>query len=508
MLVIIAALGLYGLLGTMTATPAFAHAELVTSTPTAGQTLATAPAVLSLRFTETIDVDAVQARLVDPTGAVLDTHVMVAEDTVQLHPMGKLGLGDHVISWKLVSADGHLVSGLVPFRIGTGPLPADTPTVVGGTHSGVSGPLDRGAEAISWILVALALAGGATGRRRVAVSAAAAGAFTAGLRVWEYGVAYGSNPLVIGEARAAGLVAAAALLVALVVFHPLRAVVLCTSVLVFAGQSLVSGHHLDLEGPALQLATIAHAVHLAAVLTWTAAVAALLLRRDGVQARRTRTVSTVAVAALAVAAPVLTFSLVRPIGFADRWTQLLLVKVLLLGFVAVLAWRNHRRAGSSQPEPRLWRRSVQLEVALFVAVAGLSAALTTATPPSVTVSRQVPASTDTPRPGSAQDGSGAVQLTKIGFNGGATASLSYDNSSGRWTVEFPTPVGTDRIEVTGTNPEAGVDGFSVTLSGDGRTYSAVRTLPLDGRWQLELTFLADRFDLQTTTTTLEIGERP
>jgi hypothetical protein len=96
-------------------------------------------------------------------------------------------------------------------------------------------------------------------------------------------------------------------------------------------------------------------------------------------------------------------------------------------------------------------------------------------------------------------------VVDISFNGGAAGTLEHDPATGRWTLTMASPLGTDRVELNAANPQAGIDGFSVTLTGDGVTFSGEGALPLEGVWQAELTFLADRFDLQSATTTIETG---
>jgi copper transport protein len=95
--------------------PARAHASLVASEPPAGATLATAPATLRLDFNE--PVSPLVVRLVGPGGEAVTAAVKAENSTLTITP-APLRLGTHVLSWRVISADGHPVGGAVMFSIG------------------------------------------------------------------------------------------------------------------------------------------------------------------------------------------------------------------------------------------------------------------------------------------------------------------------------------------------------------------------------------------------------
>jgi copper transport protein len=102
------------------AAPASAHAQLVSTTPSAGAVLDRAPSVAKVRFNEGIQVKPDGLQLHDASGARLDTgevrHVDGGKE-IDL-PLGDLDDGGYVLTWRIVSADGHPVSGGVTWRIG------------------------------------------------------------------------------------------------------------------------------------------------------------------------------------------------------------------------------------------------------------------------------------------------------------------------------------------------------------------------------------------------------
>jgi copper transport protein len=94
---------------------AFAHASLVGSDPLDGVTVASAPATLSLSFNEPIAPLVV--RLIGPTGEAVTPAFTAENDTITITPPA-LARGTHVLSWRVISADGHPVGGAVTFSVG------------------------------------------------------------------------------------------------------------------------------------------------------------------------------------------------------------------------------------------------------------------------------------------------------------------------------------------------------------------------------------------------------
>jgi copper transport protein len=107
----------------MAAPPAFAHASLVGSDPADGMVLADAPKVLKLDFNE--PVSPLVLRLIGPDGQAL-TPAVTAENSTLTLAAPLLRRGSYVLSWRVISADGHPVGGAVLFAIGA---PSASPAV-------------------------------------------------------------------------------------------------------------------------------------------------------------------------------------------------------------------------------------------------------------------------------------------------------------------------------------------------------------------------------------------
>ncbi len=106
-----------GLIALVQATAAFAHATLLSSNPTDGAMLPDAPRTLTLTFNEM--VQPLVLRVVNPSGeAETISRYDRFGSSLVLVPPHDLGEGTHVLSWRVISADGHPVGGSVVFSVG------------------------------------------------------------------------------------------------------------------------------------------------------------------------------------------------------------------------------------------------------------------------------------------------------------------------------------------------------------------------------------------------------
>jgi copper transport protein len=98
--------------------PAWAHATLEGTDPTDGTLLATAPSTVTLTFSEPITVDDGGVRLLTPAGTELPSTVTTVDNKVVITPTTALGTGTVIVSWQVISADSHPVSGGFTFAVG------------------------------------------------------------------------------------------------------------------------------------------------------------------------------------------------------------------------------------------------------------------------------------------------------------------------------------------------------------------------------------------------------
>jgi copper transport protein len=125
------------LLMSLVAPAALAHTSLQTTDPPAGAALAAPPEQIWLRFSGKVSLPAGGIVLTDAAGALVTAgqpHLDPADAArVVLPGTGALPEGAYTVTWRVVSADGHAITGAVPFAIGaaaarapgTGQAPAE-----------------------------------------------------------------------------------------------------------------------------------------------------------------------------------------------------------------------------------------------------------------------------------------------------------------------------------------------------------------------------------------------
>jgi copper transport protein len=120
----------------MSAAPASAHASLETTTPANGAELPAgqAPKAVSLKFSENVQIPDNAIRVIGAGRGAVDTGAPKhgTNDSVVVVDLPALPDGTYVVSWRVVSADAHVVSGALSFAVGHSDRPLST--------AGASGP--------------------------------------------------------------------------------------------------------------------------------------------------------------------------------------------------------------------------------------------------------------------------------------------------------------------------------------------------------------------------------
>src|SRR4051812_908284 len=109
------------------AAPASAHAGLVGTDPPAGAALDQAPDKVTLRFTEPVVADPGAVRVYDTHGQRVDSGELTHPGGPSTVAVGLKDVGDggYVVTWRVISADGHPVTGGITFRVGSGSAVAE-----------------------------------------------------------------------------------------------------------------------------------------------------------------------------------------------------------------------------------------------------------------------------------------------------------------------------------------------------------------------------------------------
>ncbi len=99
--------------------PAAAHASLESTSPGAGQVLAAPPGQVELTFSEPVEVSLGAVRVYDSNAERVEEGEVRHDggDSV-VQPLGDLANGSYVVTWRVVSADGHPIHGAFTFQVG------------------------------------------------------------------------------------------------------------------------------------------------------------------------------------------------------------------------------------------------------------------------------------------------------------------------------------------------------------------------------------------------------
>lgn len=381
---------------TLLAAPAaLAHAVLLSATPPDDSLLPAAPATLRLTFNEA--VRPLVLRLVAPDGAETDLTGQVPGGVDLVVPLPDLARGTHVLSWRVVSADGHPIPGSLLFSVaevtGTAaPATADGPlrlslwlarfAMVAGLVVGVGG-------ALFGRLAPLAPAVRAPVRAALWLGLASAPVYLGlhGLDATGTGFAalVTPAPWLAAAGTSLGPSIALAMLAAALGLAGLRFPVLAVAALLALGLSYASSGHAGAAWPqALTRPMVA--LHLVALTFWIGALIPL-----GTDSRGLRRFSALIPAALIVLAGSGAGLALIQLGTdpAQWWTgygAILAAKLaVLVALLALAGWNRWRLtpatlAGDRQAQGRM-RRIIRGELLLALIILALTAGWRLTPPP-------------------------------------------------------------------------------------------------------------------------------
>lgn len=503
--------------------PAGAHALPQSSSPSAGATLSTPPAKVTITFGERPDPKLSTINVLDSSGAPVTSGPTVASsnDPLTLEvPLKPLTGGVYTVAWRTVSAiDGHRATGSFAFGVGITPSASGGGSNPGTSETTSSGP-SAGSVASRWLLYLglLVLLGVSFFGALIApvpqpivrrllpgawLLAAIGTAAVVGDQVAEAGVdpgqIFGTSfgppivervvPLVIaGFPVALGVRTAAR-------YRPVLGIV----ALAAAGALLadvLSSHAAAGRSPALDVPV--QTLHVIAVGLWMGGLVGLLLtvrRRtpDEATARAAKRFSWVATLGIATVVGTGVLRAISEVGTIDAllssdFGRLLIAKTVLLGGLAMLGAVNHfRNVPAAGRVLSGLRRVGSVEVLVGGTVVLLAAALVNVAPPtSVAAGGPAPSPSPTPAPlvVSGNDFGTSVRLSLeispglTGFNTFRATVTDYDTGAPvtadgvtlRFSIPARSDVGSSRLDLAPTG--AGV--FSATAG----------NLSLDGAWQV------------------------
>lgn len=543
--VLLALVALVAALVLGTAAPASAHALLVSTDPVEGSVLPESPERITFTFSEAVTSvpDGVQAY--DAAGEPLGSAVEVSGEEVGVVLDEEVAEGTVVVVWRVLSDDGHPVSGSLTFSVGA-PSPTVVPPPDVDTSTSDVPPELSAARGVGYVglLLAVGLVGFALlllpgdrtadrARRRLVVATRGATAvtalawlvtlpLTATYQLGSQGSWTSGDAWALLTPTEYGVVAAVVLGTALAVLllgdgrpGPARTRVALAAAAVAVAAPALTGH--TRAAPPELLAIGADVVHLVAGSVWLGGLVALVLVLPDLAGRgelgaevlaRFSGVGAVVLGVLVVTGSVLAWRILGSWGgLVDTgYGRLLLVKIGAAAVVAALAAWNRfalvprfRRA-----ERRRDRRSgAELVVRTTFAEAGVLVALLLVTGVLVDTSPET--------------GRAAVEAADTGPHEGQLGPYEIV------AAISPHTVGPNTVTVQVRDGGAPIDALEAPrarLSADDvdlgalalekvgiGTYSAEVVVPAAGRWDLQVSLRTTEFDNPVTSLRFTVSER-
>lgn len=522
-------LALAALLPTLlSAGAAFAHAQLRGAEPRAGAVVAQAPEAARLVFNE--PVAPLQARWITSNGETHDVAARSEGDALVAPLPDAAGRGTIVLSWRVVSQDGHPVGGTLAFSIGA---PSENVALSAALVHEPGGAAR--AAAVAKFLLVCALAFGVGGAFALAASP---GAATNRARRLAIAACAGAAPaaLALGAATALDLAGAPPgellrarpwlLLVESPVFGTLFAGVLAAALaglslagretrLASAGALALAAFSFALSGHAATaeprwLTAPAIALHAGAALFWIGALpvlgAAIALRAGEAPAALARfsMIATAPVAALFLTGAALAIVQLGDAAaiFATTYGMLLAAKiacaVAMLGLAGLNRWRLAPALAARAPgAARAASRSVAAEIALALAVVALASGFRLAPPPRALDPAAQPEAYIHLH---GQRAMADIVLTPGRPGANALAATILDDAFA--------PLDPVEVAVLLALPERGIEAIEARLARgeDGAWRADGMVLPLPGAWSVRAEILIDDFTREILIGEILIGE--
>lgn len=145
------------------ATPASAHSQLLSSSPAPGEAVET-PTTVTFVFNEALIVAGTEVSVTDAAGEVLPLTPSYPEPTTVSVELPRLPDGAATVAWRVVSADGHPIEGVLDIVVANPPEPSPSPEPSTASPSPSPSPevtdtaLDEASGGLPvWLVIALAV---------------------------------------------------------------------------------------------------------------------------------------------------------------------------------------------------------------------------------------------------------------------------------------------------------------------------------------------------------------
>ncbi len=534
-----------------------AHAVLLATSPVDGSVLGNEPPQVALRFNEAVSLTPQSIQLLDAAGHPVRVgkpeHPAGKGDTAAADLTPGLHDGTYVVSWRVVSADAHVVSGAFQFSIGgpsrtvaaTGRRPSQVAPVLKTAGAGIAylglvatiggtvflcfllppGPAPRRARRVVWTALTAILLGTLAvlfAQYPYSTGEPITSAFSAeSLRAT---VSTGIGQALLARVVVVGLLAVAVGFLVrgrtgAAARRPLAAEVAAGTCLLALPLTWTLTDH-SRTGEQVWLAVPVASVHLLAAALWLGGLIALAacaigaapdVPADGADgAQRLRSVAYALPRFSRLALP--SFAVIVATGLYQTWRQvgtfpalratdfghILLVKLAGVLVIAALAWRHRRFVRSELSRPSLpargWRslrRSLAVEALLGVAVLSVATVLVNTAPARTSYAPPVRAKIDiaAAQTHTRMDG-GHVELRLTPAKQGLNVADIYLVAKDGSLVAVP---GIGAQLVSSAN-ETGAEAIKVSAAEPGHYVASTVSIPYAGKWLLQLDIRTSEFD--------------
>jgi len=521
----------------VTATPAAGHAVMVSSTPADGEQLPSAPTTVTFTFNEAVTTGLGGIVVLDRDARRMDlgTTNQPIPTVIQTQIAADTGPGTYLASYRVVSADGHVITGASVFAVGEA-LDAASVANLSPTSDPVVKALAIVANVLlyagSLVAIGLALFGllihdGGDNRKRLVpwiqgsavlgalgavglVVARAAGGTGRGLwSVTESGVLAevlrqgGTGWWLVGLLMGLAVVMASVGMAT----GAVRQVLVIYGALIAAGSFALTGHTTQAEPAAV--AGLANAVHMVVAAVWLGGLVglALVLRWQSgsvswaSMVTRFSTVAAVSVAVLWITGVAQAWFTVGSLGAltgSDYGTILLVKLALVVATMAMAAWNRWKLLPSlNSPETttsdvtRRVGRTVRIEVVALLAVVMVTAVLVETPPANTSIVEAQPFNQTVPL-GDNIEMNLLIIPARVGLN---ELHITYIDDQGLLADRVESVVVEMNLPAEGIGP---ISANGATL-GPGHYLVTTENLAVTGVWRIEVVSRIGLFDQVRTT---------
>lgn len=491
---IIGALGLaLAFLFVLPAPAAFAHAQLISVTPSNGAVTEVRPETVEIEYSENIKAAGSDSIFVLDSNADRLSGVTFSVDnsTIIIQLPDSLEPGGYVAVWKVVSGDGHIVGSASTFAYGEfTPPDLESLSIPGAPEPELFDPLKIIFNIALFFSTAILFSNSARViriMRAVSLASIVFGMATISKLVLEFGGL--QEAVQLGEAQALILKTLASFALFLAsVFISRRQLLALVGIAIVASSAFIYGHANGLEDT--PVISIFFSAHLFAALIWTAGVVALMLDPNIIRAKEFGKWAIPSITVLLISALTTAFALGWNPFNAWLWDNIMTTKVAVVTAALMLGVAHHvfiRRA--KYISAQALRISFGIEAVLILSVAGGSSSLSATPAPVFASSNQVYQQT------------GAAN--ELFLSDGTPVSLYFsDISSGTiLSVRVATETRADSVEILLSHEDSGIYDLPavLTASETGTEFATEIIWTFPGLWTADIKVAEDNFTVRLGT---------